>query len=69
MKQHKMKVEITSRRASFNRHVIPNRAEGAVRACSERSRRDPTSDAAIPAVNGTAWLNSPPQDVIPGVSE
>jgi hypothetical protein len=32
--------------------VIPNRAEGRV--------RDLTSDAAIPAVNGTVWLNAQP---------
>jgi hypothetical protein len=31
-----------------HRDVIPNRAEGRV--------RDLTSDAAIPAVDGTAWL-------------
>jgi hypothetical protein len=41
--------------------VIPNRAEGRV--------RDLTSDATIPAVNGTARLNQPPLDVIPGVTE
>jgi hypothetical protein len=41
--------------------VIPNRAEGRV--------RDLTSDATIPAVNGTSRLNPPPLDVIPGVTE
>ncbi len=36
--------------------VIPNRAEGPV--------SDLTSDAAIPAANGTARLNSPPPGLI-----
>jgi hypothetical protein len=39
--------------------VIPNRAKGPA--------RDLTSDAAIPAVIGTAWLNAPPLDVILGI--
>jgi hypothetical protein len=41
-----------------HRDVIPNGAEGPV--------RDRRSDAAIPAVNGTATLNSPPLEVILG---
>jgi hypothetical protein len=45
--------------ADTHHDAIPNRSEGPV--------RDLRSDTAIPAVNGTASLNSPPLDVILGV--